>query len=49
MVDRKPDDSGKRPLIFHGSDNQICKITLNCSLIEHVPGDCKNCNKKRLR
>ena len=26
-------------------DHQISKITLNCSLIEHVPGDCKNCNK----
>ena len=26
-------------------DHQISKITLNFSLIEHVPGDCKNCNK----
>ena len=32
----------------------ICKLTarqieeLLCSLIEHVPGDCKNCNKKGL-
>ena len=24
-------------------------VKLLCSLIEHVPGDCKNCNKKGLR
>ena len=29
--------------------HQIFNITLNCSLIEHVSDDCKNCNKKGLR